>query len=120
MYRLPLLFALSFALLADGKPDGEWSWRMASPFGELKAKAVMKSEDGKLTGAFWLNESRKLEIEDGKVDGAQVSFTLKRQRPDGGTMTYKMTGKVDGDKIDGKAEAVEMSATQAWSAERNK
>jgi hypothetical protein len=116
-----ILFGLLFAslcLFAEGKPDGEWSWKMASPFGELKAKAVMKTDSGKLTGAFWLDESRKLEIENGVFEGDKVTFTLKRSRPNGGTMTYEMTGTVKGDAIEGSAKAVEMGSTQPWSAAR--
>jgi hypothetical protein len=109
---------LALFCFAQSKPDGDWTWKMASPFGELKAKAVMKSENGKLLGSFWLDESRKLEIEDGVIEGDEIKFTLKRTRPNGGSMTYKMTGKVDGDKIQGKAQALEMNATQDWSAER--
>lgn len=120
MLRFAFLLCLTSSLLAEAKPDGEWSWTMTSPFGELKAKAIMTSADGKLTGAFWMDESRKLDIEDGTVDGAKLTFTLKRARPNGGSMTYKMTGTVDGDTIRGNAEAVEMSATQAWTAERAK
>lgn len=112
---LGLLFA-SLSLFAEGKPDGEWSWKMTSPFGELKAKAVMKTDSGKLTGAFWLDESRKLEIENGVFEGEKVTFTLKRDRPNGGTMTYEMTGTIKGDVIEGSAKAVEMGSTQTWSA----
>jgi hypothetical protein len=112
------LLIASLSLLAEGKPDGEWSWKMASPFGELKAKAVMKSEGGKLTGAFWLDESRKLEIEKGTVEGDKITFTLKRERPNGGSMTYEMTGTLKGDAIEGNAKALEMGATQVWSATR--
>jgi hypothetical protein len=120
MGLLIALFTLSFALLAEGSPDGEWTWKMASPFGELNAKAVMKAEGGKLTGAFWLSETRKLEIENGTVDGDKIKFTLKRERPSGGSMTYEMTGTVKGDAIEGSANAVEMSATNKWSATRKK
>ncbi len=118
MRNLVLLFTFSFALLAEGRPDGEWNWVMSSPFGEVKAKAVMKSEDGKLTGAFWLSESRKLEIESGSVDGDKIKFTLKRERPSGGAMTYEMTGTVSGDKMEGSASVAEMSASQKWTAVR--
>ncbi len=116
--RLLASLLLAATLFAESKADGDWTWKMASPFGELKAKATMKSDGGKLSGAFWLDDSRKLEIEDGTVEGDTVKFTLKRSRPNGGTMTYKMTGKVEGDKIQGSAQALEMGATQSWSAER--
>ncbi len=50
---------LDFVGMAEGTPDGEWSWKMTSPVGELNARAVMKSEGGKLTGTFWMSETRK-------------------------------------------------------------
>ena len=93
---------------------------MSSPFGELKAKAIMKTEDGKLSGTFWMDETRKLEIENGTVTGDKIKFTLKRERPSGGVMTYEMSGTVNGDLIEGSAQAVEMNATQAWTASRKK
>jgi len=120
MRFLLLVLALPLLSLASSSADGEWSWKMASPFGELNARAVMKVEDGKLTGAFWLDDSRKLEIVDGKLDGDKLSFTLKRNRPSGGSMTYEMTGTLKGDAIDGSAKALEMGATQSWSAARKK
>ena len=81
MRNLLLLFSFRFTLLAEGKPDGEWSWINSSRFGEVKAKAVMKSEDGKMIrGAFWLSESRKLEIESGTGEGGG------ERRQDGGEL----------------------------------
>lgn len=120
MRRILSLFTLAFALMAEGTPDGEWSWKMTSPFGELNAKAVMKSEGGKLTGTFWMSETRKLDIENGTIDGDKIKFTLKRDRPSGGTMTYEMSGTLKGDEIEGSANAVEMSSTNKWSATRKK
>jgi len=120
MRTLLLLAITSLTLLAEGKPDGEWAWKMSSPFGEVKAKAIMKSEDGKLTGAFWLDESRKLDIEKGTIEGDKIKFTLKRERPSGGTMTYEMSGTVKDEVIEGTAFAVEMAASQKWTASRKK
>lgn len=118
--RILLLLSSAMLLLAEGKPDGEWAWKMSSPFGELKAKAIMKTEDGKLTGTFWMDETRKLEIVDGTVTGDKIKFTLKRERPSGGSMTYEMTGTVKDDSIEGNATSVEMSASQPWTATRKK
>ncbi len=120
MRTLLLVFASSLLCLASSPADGEWSWKMASPFGELNARAVMKVEDGKLTGAFYLDDSRKREIVDGKADGEMLIFTLSRTRPSGGSMTYEMTGTIKGDSIEGSAKALEMGATQNWSAARKK
>ncbi|MBM3759811.1 MAG: hypothetical protein FJW36_06150 [Acidobacteria bacterium] len=118
MRNLLLTLACSALLFAEGPAASEWAWKMASPFGELNAKAVMTIEGDKLTGAFWLDDSRKLEIQNGKFEDGKVTFTLKRERPSGGTMTYEMTGTIKGDAIEGSAKAVEMGATQAWSAKR--
>ena len=65
-----------------------------------------------------LSSIRTLEIENGSVDGDKIKFTLKRERPSGGAITYEMTGTVSGDKMEGSASVSEMSASQKWTAVR--
>jgi len=104
-----------------GSPvDGEWLYRMPTPNGEVEARLVLKTEGQRLTGTFHFPENRRLEIQDGTIDGPQMKFTVRRDRPQGGVMVYKMTGTVEGDQIRGKTET-EMdgqTVTQEWSAKR--
>ena len=82
---------------------GEWSWTMDTPNGPVTAALILKQESDKVTGKFARDENRWLEIEDGKVNGNEFSWIVKRDRPNGEIITYKMTGKLEGDKITAQA-----------------
>jgi len=99
------LAALATAAAAQSPADGKWTFTMDSQMGQVTGQVELKAEGGKLTGTFTLDGGRALQITNGTVNGADVAFDLVRDRPSGGTMTYNMTGKVDGDTINGVARA---------------
>jgi len=99
------LVALTTAAAAQSPADGKWTFTMDSQMGQVNGQVELKSEGGKLTGTFTLDGGRVLQITNGTVSGADLAFDLVRDRPSGGTMTYNMTGKVDGDTINGAARA---------------
>jgi hypothetical protein len=117
---LTILLAASVSSFADDV-SGEWTYKMDSPMGEVKAALTLRAQEGKLTGRFVFEGDRVLEITEGTVEGDTLKFTVKRNRQDGTTMTYKMTGKVDGKTIKGSATAVEVAdgGEMPWSATRN-
>lgn len=119
--KLLLLFCLLvFPAFAEDLITGEWIYKMDTPMGESTAALTLKVEDGKLTGKFVFEGDRVLEISEGTAEGDTLKFTVKRNRAEGGSMTYKMTGKVDGKTIKGSATAVEMpdGGEMTWSATR--
>jgi hypothetical protein len=105
--------AIAFALLlafpaiaaAQSPADGKWTFTMDSQMGQVSGQVEMKTDGGKLTGTFVLDGGRTLQITNGTVSGNDLAFDLVRDRPSGGSMTYNMTGKVDGDTINGAARA---------------
>ncbi len=99
---------------------GEWTWTMDTPNGPVTAALILKQDGDKVTGKFARDETRWLEIENGKVNGNEFSWTVKRDRPDGSTMIYQMSGKIEGDAIAAKAKTVlDGNETQTdWSAKR--
>jgi len=99
------LAALATAAAAQSPADGKWTFTMDSQMGQVTGQVELKTEGGKLTGTFTLDGGRALQITNGTVSGADLAFDLVRDRPSGGTMTYNMTGKVDGDTINGVARA---------------
>ncbi|MBI2929697.1 MAG: hypothetical protein HYY24_28895 [Verrucomicrobia bacterium] len=100
--------------------SGEWVWTMDTPNGPVSAALILKAEGDKVTGKFARDETRWLEIQDGKLTGNEFSWTVKRDRPDGSILTYRMSGKVEGDKITAKALTTldGNEATSEWSAKR--
>jgi hypothetical protein len=100
-----LFIALATAAAAQSPADGKWTFTMDSQMGQVNGQVELKSENGKLTGTFVLDGGRVLQITNGTVAGNELAFDLVRDRPSGGTMTYSMSGKVDGDAINGVARA---------------
>jgi len=105
IFTMALLVALAAAAAAQSPADGKWTFTMDSQMGQVNGQVELKSENGKLTGSFVLDGGRVLQITNGTVSGNDLAFDLVRDRPSGGTMTYNMTGKVDGDAINGVARA---------------
>ena len=99
------LVAFIAAAAAQSPADGKWTFTMDSQMGQVSGQVEMKSDGGKLTGTFVLDGGRTLQITNGTVTGNDLAFDLVRDRPSGGTMTYNMTGKLDGDTINGVARA---------------
>ena len=80
---------------------GKWTAHIAAAQGQGDSDItlVLKVADGKLTGT--INNSLvpgDVEIQDGKVTGDEVSFSLKRNIG-GADMTVQWKGKISGDEI---------------------
>jgi beta-glucosidase len=109
------------AAAAAGNLSGEWIWTIRGPDGNpVEGPLILKQADGQVTGKFSRGSDRWLEIESGKVTGNEFRWIVKRDRPDGGTMTYEMSGTRDGDQLKGKARTtMDGNETVAdWSAKR--
>ena len=83
--------------------SGEWIATLPGPNNEpVELPFTLKASGGKVTGSFQ-PEGRELKIEDGTVNGSDISWMVKRVRSNGDVISYKMTGKLQGDKIAGKS-----------------
>jgi hypothetical protein len=106
---------------AGGGLTGEWIWTIKGPDGNpMDAALILKVEGDLVTGKFARGSDRWLEIENGKIEGNRFSWVVKRDRPDGSIMTYRMSGELVGDHITGIAKT-EMDGSEAvseWSAKR--
>lgn len=118
MRTLALALFLAAAAFAAEGPAGSWTWSMPGPGGqEVTADLTLQVDGEKLTGEFAFNGgSRKLTITNGSVKGNDLKFTIQRDRPQGGSMTYQLTGKLDGDSMKGSASS-EMGNAE-WTAKR--
>jgi hypothetical protein len=78
--------------------DGNWNVTMNTPMGAQKATLSLATSGGTLTGQM-KGAQGAMDLNDGKVDGNNVSWTANLTQP----MPIKLefTGKVDGDKIGG-------------------
>jgi hypothetical protein len=112
--------AVKGAASAGASLAGEWIFTMSTPDGPVSAPLIVKVDGNKISGRIARGEDRWLEIENGSVKGNEFSWTVKRDRPNGSTIAYKMSGKVEGDKIIGqtKANLDGNEVTDEWTAKR--
>jgi lysophospholipase L1-like esterase len=84
---------------------GEWILTIPGPNSEpIDIPGDLKQDGKTLTGRFARGPDRWLKIENGKVEDDSVSWIIKRDRENGGVMTYRMSGKLEGGKLKGKTE----------------
>ncbi len=124
---LTLAVSLTTTLLAQTPApapalDGTWSFVMDSQMGAVTATVAFKTQGETVTGTMTLEDGRVWPIEKGVLKAADLSFTVTRQRPTGGSMVYQMTGKLAGDAITGVANAEfdGQALELAWSMKRAK
>jgi len=95
-----LLFAVALCGFQAWAADisGVWKGSAETPNGTVERTFVFKVEGARLTGETTSNIFGKSAIEDGKIDGDNVSFTITVKMQDNeAKANYK--GKVAGDQI---------------------
>ena len=82
--------------------DGTWDTVVKSPLGDQKSTLTVKSDGATFTGTN-SGGMGSVDIDDGKVDGNTISWTMKMTVPM--PMTLDCTATVDGDSITGSVGA---------------
>jgi hypothetical protein len=82
--------------------DGKWEIVINSPLGAQKAQLELKTDGASLTGTQQAAQGSG-PLENGKVDGNNLSWSAKISSPM--PMTLDFTGTVDGDKLAGSVKA---------------
>lgn len=82
--------------------DGTWDTIVKSPLGDQKSTLTVKSDGDTFTGTN-SGAMGSVDIDDGKVDGDTLSWTMKMTVPM--PMTLDCTATVDGDTITGQVGA---------------
>ena len=125
---LTILLVVSFALMA-ADVSGKWTFEQPGRGGNpgRPVTITLKADGAKLTGSVpgmgrgGDTPPPPTEITDGKVDGNNVSFTVKRETPNG-TMEQKYAGVLSGDELklkitrmgqDGTPQVTEVTAKRA-------
>jgi hypothetical protein len=108
----------AFALtLSAADVTGTWKGTAQTPNGSAERTFVFKTDGNKLTGETSSNMFGKSAIEDGKIDGDNISFNLKVNiQGTEGTVEYR--GKVEGELIHFTVEIPAMSYKVEYDAHR--
>jgi hypothetical protein len=105
----------------DANLTGDWVAAVPGPNGDpVDVPFSLKQDGDRVTGKFERPNGTFMDIQNGKRSGPKVSWTLKRDRPDGSIMTYEMTGILADSKLTGTAttETDNNPVTIEWSAKR--
>ena len=119
-----LLFALGCSLflmcagkvLAADEPakvGGAWEMTSEGRRGTMTSTLTIQQDGGTIKGTF-KNERGESQFE-GSVTGNKISFTVKRETPNG-TFTIEYTGTVDGDSMQGTSHSERFDGK--WTAKR--
>ncbi len=113
MKRLLVLLAV-FALAACAADiTGTWKATAEGPNGAMERTFVFKVDGNRLTGETTSSFLGKSTIEDGKVEGDSLSFTITVKFQDN-EMKVNYKGKVSGDEIKLTAELPGGDQTIEW------
>ena len=127
LFVTTILFVVAFVALA-ADVSGKWTYTMSMGGQDRQTTITLKQDGDKLTGsvpgfARGGGAAQDTEISNGKVSGDTVTFEVKRQGPNGETVT-KYEGTVSGDSMklkitrpgrDGSPQTNEVAATRAKS-----
>ncbi len=129
-HLLPAIVCLAFtsgisAIAADKDASGTWTWSRPGRDGgdPIKTTLKLKVDGDKVTGSLSApggqGAAKDTDIEDGKVKGDEISFTVTRER-NGNKFVTKYNGKLSGDSIKGKIEMDRNGTPQSrdWEAKR--
>ncbi len=100
--------------------DGEWRFEIEGPEGMAEATLEISANGPVLNGKIAFGPDRVLAFKSGGRFQDQIQLQIVRDRPQGGTMTYNLTGTVKGDRISGKVSTKfnDENVTLPWTAER--
>ena len=101
-----LLFSLIVFALAASAADlaGTWKGTAEGPQGAIERTFVFKVDGNKLTGETTSEMLGKSEIQDGKIDGDNVTFTITASIQ-GNELKLSYKGKVTGNELKLTSEA---------------
>jgi lysophospholipase L1-like esterase len=100
---------------------GDWIWTINGPDGEPISAPLKISVDGNHVSAqFARDASHWLASENGRLDGNGFTWTVRRDRPDGGAMVYQMRGRLENGAITATASTTVdgQEQTAPWTARR--
>jgi hypothetical protein len=112
-----LIVAASTVLAAD--VTGTWKWSIERNGQTRETTLKLKQEGTKLTGTISGRNNTETPIEEGKVEGEEVSFKVTREF-NGNTIVLQYKGKVSGDTIKGQVESERdgQTRTRDWEAKK--
>jgi hypothetical protein len=90
--------ALSAGLVFAGSPDGDWKASVDVNGNDVPLTFHLKVKDASVTGAIEGMPTTPADIQNGKIEGDNISFTAVTDY-EGNSVKLIYKGKIDGDQI---------------------
>jgi hypothetical protein len=101
LFVMTILLVAAFSMMA-ADVSGKWTWEQEGRQGNtMQMSMTLKADGGNLTGTVTMpmrGENMETAISDGKVDGNNISFSVKREF-NGNSFVTTYKGTVDGDTM---------------------
>ena len=99
--------------------SGTWQLTSQAPRRTMTAALILKQEGPYVSGKYiGGRQARELAIQDGKLDGTKLTFSVPFERPRGGTSLLQHSAEVQGDRMTGTAQAQGGRASRQFTAQR--
>src|SRR5260370_13259398 len=95
--RLALLSCALAVVAYAADVSGKWTYEMSRGGNTMTSTITLKADGAKLTGSVSGRQGAETPIENGKVDGNNVSFEVTREGQNG-KKTMKYTGTASGNE----------------------
>ena len=118
MSKILILVLIAALNVFGADVTGVWKAVGEGPQGAIERTFTFKADGSKLTGETVSQMMGKSVIENGKIDGDNISFQIKVNFQDQ-EMTVKYTGAVRGDSLKMKAEFPDGGMTIEWTAKKS-
>ncbi len=119
--KLASLLGDSPVKISNKNVNGSWTFSIEGPDGQVDAAMNLKRQGAQIKGTVAMGGNRVFELMNGGIFDNQIQFTIRRDRPQGGEALYQLTGKVEGNRIEGEVTATldGEKMTQEWWATRD-
>ena len=101
--------------------SGSWVMTLPGPSGDpVDVPVELEADGNRLRGRVGRGPDAWLPLEDGRIEGNTATWTVRRDRPSGGTMVYRMRASLADGSLRGSAETdLDGNATRIeWTARR--
>ena len=119
MRKLILSFAIAACVMFAADLNGTWKGTADTPNGPAERTFVFKVDGQKLTGETTSSLFGKSAIEDGKVNGDEISFVVPVQY-EGQDFKFNYKGKLAGEDLRLTVTIPQMDQTIEWKATKVK
>jgi hypothetical protein len=102
---LPVLVHADATTQPSNDATGSWKWTQSGPNGDVDFVLKLKQDGDKLTGTLSGFNGNESDIEDGKVQDGQVTFSIVRDF-NGNKITTKYTATVNGNELKGQSQTI--------------